>query len=497
MTKPAPTLLRVEAVNLGNFVYDTARLPTIRGGSRLLLEAVDAVEEWLGNEVKPGKVEAISRGASTGLFRLTTGDAGKLRTDLESWLGRHEEFRHATFVVDVVAETPTDPATPEILPFRGDVERLIALNRFRQMRAPSLAIPSGTAKLPCLIDRVRPGSKTRTAPGGEGTEWLSESVAVRTDHGRKAKQDFYERETGRPWNLAFAQDFQELAADGSRGKLDGKMAVLYLDGNHFGSLQRDLCKSPEKQKAFDQHLRELRRGFLTALLEGIMADPGGWKIELTKQEEAKDPSLEWKIRLETLLWGGDDLLLVAPAWKGFRLAELFFTISRGWQFASRPLRHAGGLVLCHSNAPIRRIKRLAENLAEVAKKVDRERNLLAYQVLESFDLVGSEFEAFRAARSPGGAAPKELVLAGDGLGPLRKAVAALKPFLPHGRVHRVAQKLLSDAAAPSEERKALRELAQQETGGDPVADLEAAAATPAAGWLHLVELWDYLEEAGS
>lgn len=470
------TLLRVEAVNLASFVYDTARLPTIRGGSRLLLEAVDAVETWLVEEIAPEKVEVISRGASAGLFRLTTGDAAKLRNELEGWLGRHAELRHATFVVDTV---------PESKAFRLDVERLIALNRFRQMRSPALAIPRGTAKLPCHSDKVRPGTKTRNLPGGEGKEWLSESVALRTDHGRAEKQAFYEDETGLPWDLVFAQDFQELAADDSRVKLDGKMAVLYLDGNHFGNIQRELCQSAEKQQQFDAHLRKLRRGFLIALLEQIEGNPLDWL------------SLQGTQRFETLLWGGDDLLFVVPAWKGFWLAELFFAISRDWQFDGRPLRHAGGLVLCHANAPIRRIKHLAEELAEIAKKAGREHNLLAYQVLESFDLVGSELADFRAARSPGGAAPKELVLAGDRLGALRAAVTALTPVLPHGRVHRVAKALLADELAVAGERKALGELAQRETGGDPVAALEAAAVTPAAGWLHLVELWDYFEEAGN
>jgi hypothetical protein len=467
-------LLRLEAVNLASFVYDTSRLPTIRGGSRLLLEAVGAAEGWLEAKLGKGRVETISRGASAGLFRLTSDDAAKLRGDLEDWLGRHEEFRHATFVVDV---------TPETDKFRKDVETLIARNRFRQMRSPSLAIPSGTAKLPCSEDKVRPATRTRTKPGEQGvTEWVSPSVAVRLDHGRDLKQAFYEKETGRPWDLAFAQDFQELAADDSRGKLDGKMAVLYLDGNHFGKVQQDVCMTAEKQQAFDGRLRELRRGFLTALLEEIAGNPLDWL------------SLQGTQRFETLLWGGDDLLLVAPAWKGFWLAEFFFEQSRDWAFEDHPLRHAGGLVLCHSNAPIRRIKAVAENLADAAKGVDRTRNLLAYQVLESFDVVGSDFESFRAARSPGGTAPGDLVLAGERLAELTRAVAELVPVLPHGRVHRLAAAIVAGRDGTAE-ADSLARFARQEGKDADLATLLGAAATPAAAWLHLAELWDYREEA--
>lgn len=43
--------LRVEGVNLGNFVNDTNDLATIRGGSLLLLEAMELVEETIVQEI--------------------------------------------------------------------------------------------------------------------------------------------------------------------------------------------------------------------------------------------------------------------------------------------------------------------------------------------------------------------------------------------------------------------------------------------------------------
>ena len=57
--------LRIEAVNLVNFVYDTQDLSTIRGGSMLIREAV---ARRIGQRFPD--LEAVSVGASAGLFRF-------------------------------------------------------------------------------------------------------------------------------------------------------------------------------------------------------------------------------------------------------------------------------------------------------------------------------------------------------------------------------------------------------------------------------------------
>src|SRR5438105_6055568 len=95
--------VRVEGVNLSNFVYETQDLSTIRGGSLLLLEAVGAVEDWLRS--KCGRVDPISTGASSGLFDCEADGmtAEEVCGFVRGELGKHPDFRHATIAVDALA----------------------------------------------------------------------------------------------------------------------------------------------------------------------------------------------------------------------------------------------------------------------------------------------------------------------------------------------------------------------------------------------------------
>lgn len=152
-------LLRAEAVNLASFVYDTSRLPTVRGGGLLLLRAPKKIEEWLRGDSRATAVESLRSGASACIFGFTAEPeaAAAVRDDLERRLGADEELKHATFVVDVLAATEGE--------FVKDVERLLALNRFRQLRSPSVAFPAGASDGACAIDGIRPGTSPSHLPG--------------------------------------------------------------------------------------------------------------------------------------------------------------------------------------------------------------------------------------------------------------------------------------------------------------------------------------------
>ena len=64
--------------------------------------------------------------------------------------------------------------------------------------------------------------------------------------------------------------------------------------------------------------------------------------------------------------------------------------------------YSGGLVFCHSNAPIHAIKALTSDLADVAKNHapdGRKGDYLVYQTLESFDAAGSDLDVFCTAKA--------------------------------------------------------------------------------------------------
>jgi len=480
--------LRMEGVNLSTFVEDTQDLSTIRGGSLLLLRAVERVQEKFS-------LDPISTGASAGLFRCTLRESMSpdgLRKQVEDFLNHEEKLQHATSVVDVIEDlTGEDPNAGFVI----HRERLLALNRWQQMQSPTLAVPKNiAASQPCAFDGVRPATKT-----SKSGELISESAWVRNKYGRDQKQSLYTKETGLADLPKFVNDLDELSDDPSQGRLHHKIAVIYLDGNKFGEKQNELCTTPRLQEAFDTQLKDYRRGVLRDLLIKIKSDPT-WLYQD-------------RLRMETLLWGGDDLIWVVPAWRGFWTLGFFFDHTRHphqWNIEGenlcRYLTHAAGLVFCHHNAPIHRVTALARKLAGLAKEHSREANHLAYRILESFDHAGLDLEAVREKRCPKIVSQKELILDGDKMSQVFEPMNEIHGQLPRRRLYQVPKALKPfPENASAEDRKALQKTIDEILKGlkeettKALKELRTCFSTGEnseakfGAWVHLVDLWDYLQ----
>ena len=485
--------LRVEGVNLGNFVFDTNDLSTIRGGGLALLKATDVALKAL-TSASAQSVNAISTGASSGLFSFVADSEATAKQHVAAVRQAlsNDLYRHATFVVDYL------PASDN---FRTDCEKLIALNRTRQMSSPSFAMIEKCGEVPCFYDHTRPASPpsldaAQFSANGE-TVSVSASVAARRSYGRDQKQKLYAHELSQLRDddtpltnveealklIEFAQDFSSIASGSPVSNLNNKLAIFYVDGNSFGAKQR--VDSPRDLSAWDTQIKKLRRTFLKTLLSKVMSDPD-WHIA-----PAFPSATDKKIaRLETLLWGGDEIIFVVPAWRGLELARLFFEATALWQYpAGKRLTHAASLVFCHYNAPIHPLRKLVENLASDAKKQTdgRAENSLTYVVLESFDHTGGEFKDY-VKRIYGGDFPVEdRTLSPAQLTTLLANMPALKSDLPRGRLHRHIHALIAKTA---DDALFARELPKA-TADAIVAINTLFLGRPLAGWAHVTELWDY------
>ncbi len=504
--------LRVEGVNLSSFLFDCQDLSTVRGGSLLLLDAVERVSR------RP-ELQRISCGASVGLFSLeapSEQDARAVRDAVRDSLATDSQLRHATFVVDVVPASGGDG-------FAHDRERLLAANRWRQMRQPSFSL-AGLFDAPddkdgdrkeCDIDLVRPAARhNRQSPVGK--QDVSESVFVRRTFGREAKQTLYERETGVE-NLKYVGDLEELTKrpplSDVPAHLDRKMAVIYLDGNRFGELQHERCRTAEDQRAWNEHILGTRRRLLKRLVTSAGSDPL-WRAGGSRRiGDSEDGAL----RLETLLWGGDELTWVVPAWKGFETLALFFDEARSWRIpkeldpAEPPLTHGGGVVFCSCKSPIHRVVDLAHGLADVAKQASRDENRVAIEVLESFDHVGSAEAALlrRAPLEPVDARKpetqqrvdrlKRMTLKGEDVRTLLDAGRMVKGSatdFPRRRHHELATGFLGGASTEPDSRldKEARQVADKmrEHMGPLWDRLAASLGGGRSFWTQLWHFWDYL-----
>ena len=462
--------LRIEGVNFDHFVLDTNELKIVRGGSLILLNSVDFLAD------KMPKLDKITAGASWGLFGFEAENPYRGKQILDQarrLLDQNPRYRHATFTLTVL------PAGPDYQKTRS---RLETLSRWQQMQSPSLAVPS----LPtdtrstgvCEVDKVRPATREirrRRDDAGDTRPRVSASVKARWDAQGSEKRIFYRQRTG--LHLDFTDNLHDLAVPAGGqdfGNLNHKMAVIYLDGNHFGKLAREYCRDENKQREFDQILRvNFQNGALKTLLDEINRDQA-WKNGDN-------------IRLETLLWGGDEIIWVAPAWKGWWLLGRFFEITQAWTLQDRQLTHGAGLVFCHSKAPIRPIIELVKSLGDLAK-LERSSNRVAYQILESFDHTGADLEKVRKRRWPLDD-PTAMILKGDAMLDADRAVEKIKANdLPKRRLYRLARLAFSDREKANEIAHELQPLA----GEDHITTLKRCFGDGLACWLHLLELWDYL-----
>ncbi len=466
-------LIKVEAINIYDFVDDADNLSAIRGGGLMLLEMPAKFGEWLRRQ---GEVKRLTEGASKAVFRFTPRDGSlDVRKAGREWLT--QEYPHATVGLAVLEK--------ESGRFFTDDEALTSEIRTQQMRSFSVAgLPVREGPGVCEWDHVRPATVERIAKDSRVV--LSRSTAERFDHGRTQKRAFLHEHAEIRGEWEYTWDMDELSNWPEAGRLHHKVAVFYADGNSFTKMLRQALDKtpPERQEQviddFDKHLQGKRKEFLAALQEGT-SEPH-WQTEAGAR------------RVEVLLWGGDELMLVVPAWCGWETAELFCAVMAGADYRKHGveirIRHGMGIIYAHHKAPIHALRSLVRDLAEESK-TDRERNRLSYLVLESFDHVGENLKQFRASRRQAGI---DLALCADGkaLEQMRLTLKEMKEAeFPRRKVFQAAMGL-ARGQGWNELRGDIEPFLQREGWRRPLEKWRQLAGEGAAAWFHLAELWDYV-----
>lgn len=416
----------------------------------------------------------ISGGSSSLLcwFEANEGDLPKVRARLENFLNCPTNG----FPTNIANFTVSFDRAPENAGF--SVERTAAMSRWAQMKAPSVALPKRGQMGVCQVDLIRPAVEDL----GGHLGLVSDSVRSRFRYGRDQKHRFYEDHAGAS-GLQFTHDIEGLSEDSDRQyeNLGGKIALIHLDGNGFGSIQRG-CDSPESLGDWDQYIQQQRRNGLKSILNAIVG-----------RDEWRNGD---KVRLETLLWGGDEMVFVVPAWCGWSFLDAWFSCARKWAFpisqgGETALTHSASIVFCNHKAPIHRIRQLAFDLTDLAKNSARDCNHFAYKVLESFDHIGRDLEEHMSSltRALGGTA--QVLLTADRMPILVRAVHRLKRGgFPKSQLVEIVDEI--QRGVDYQERIGRLELSTDARSA--LNELMVEPSTAPATWFHLVELWDYMPE---
>ena len=178
-------------------------------------------------------------------------------------------------------------------------------------------------------------------------------------------------------------------------ELKNRLDIVQGDANTNGSIEKAkadaLAYTDSKVKDLvDNHITPLENKM--AIVQGDENTEGSIKkakadaIAYTDTPSNNENPI---IRLETLLWGGDELTFVAPAWLGFELLQNFYqTVEMKLKGEKQAFTHAAGIVFCHAKSPIRLMRQLANALADHNKNNypdGREYNYWDYIILESTD----------------------------------------------------------------------------------------------------------------
>ncbi|MEW6717618.1 MAG: hypothetical protein AB1345_08955 [Chloroflexota bacterium] len=387
----------------------------------------------------------------------------------------------------------------------------------QQWRMPTVAVPepASTAKA-CYLDGWRPGVDEYPF---DSKEMMSAATSFRRQKGIPFKHQFFSKtlEDDRYQGQISTKNLGELAIDPSKGILNRKIAFIHVDGNNFGRIRRDCCGTEESRRNFDHSIQnDFRKdSFLKALLEMATKD-----ANFQTQGSDKKPAL----RLEVLLWGGDEMTLVVPAWQGWRVMRLFYDKARTLHFESVPLSQRAAVIFCHHNAPILLIRQLAEDLLGVTKgdiltrleesprytelNADARKQMKAqlsdhtlgdalhYLVLESFDLLRGDIKQFLGEYYKGGNYANLLIYANE-LDAVLKAIHTIQLSVSRGKALKIIEALqgkkTGDIKKISDEICRLLPREERRRVQDAIAALTLKQEC-LERWYLATDLWDYVAE---
>ncbi|CAH0343038.1 hypothetical protein [Rhizobium sp. CECT 9324] len=409
------------------------------------------------------------------------------------------------------------------VPFDGNFQAASAMAtarlRRKQLSRLSLDVgapPSTTAHRPCEIDGIRPAAVS-IRKGDDNIE-VSESVAARRRIGIQSRSGIYGHELADTVaDLQFADSFVELIEHSPAGlppSLAGKMAVVRLDGNQFTRVRdawiaRD-ADSLQAAASFSQKVIVARRQFLAGILamakdDTRMRTPGN------------------KLRLETLMWGGDESLFVIPAWKVRDLLDVIAQDMVGDHWTLAPglrLTTSFAILVCSVKTPIAIASRLAESMLSGSKRLNDTGTVedrLSLQVIESIEAPAGDVDGLRKQLHNTDAPQAYTISGGSGL---RRYIdicdritdpqsglprSQLQGILARGRngmalvasgdppVHPVDDAVRRSRAEQAGERKVGIEALIADLR-DPI--LGAAAGFDYLPYQRLAELWDVLRPFG-
>lgn len=367
-------------------------------------------------------------------------------------------FQHLCLVIDAVKQEGAGEAAQQVA-----IAQAEAKNRTRQMQnwsLPPIGRFQPDCNRLDRFDRLRPGVAHLYAPlGKSGVDpdapnaeappllapveqnrerklevlAVSASSKARREFGSDLRRSLYERElfganatdkTSADPKAAWAADktldrisvtdsLEELVQDAPEKLASGealpvslasKIAVIYADGNSFGAVRERVGTA-----RFSASLKEKRRVLLDRLVRWFAQNhasapacsdqAASTPFAIKSPDRKVNADVDFNLRLETLLWGGDEFTFVVPAWLAMEVLGLIVAETVGWEIDGHRLTHSVGAVFANRKVPIRILHDRAREIADIAKEAGlRKHDTVTIEAFESIAPPELSIKRTRAAQ---------------------------------------------------------------------------------------------------
>lgn len=532
------SLVSADTDRVKSYVFESARLPEVRGASALLTELNERqMATLLWDQFRlPPECLLYAAGGSALIVAPTA-----LAEEIADTVQRLYLEETGTATISVV-HRPTAPRewVKGIEAGAGDFGNLVKwvgydLRRAKDSRTfyPVFAAPPYARR--CDSCEVRPAEKRETDPGGRDV-FFCHVCQCKRDRGRDQKSAYlrrFEEEflaesagSATPYGRCFAtlrqlekiglaQDLQEVGR-AAEGKARGYVGVIYTDGNDIGR-RIETSRTPADFRTLSEELRHVTtQATFTALA----------RRSLLKQVECSDGQERWIHPFEIVAIGGDDVFLIVPGDVALDVAVTLCGEFASW-FHGR-LTMSAGVLIMREHFPLYHARTIVESLLKSAKKAGRKRrqgdeplpSYVDFQVVTGDASLSDDVEGYRQqfyAAGPPLRQMQQLIGRPYLLAELQRLLAVVRwaktKQFPPSQLYQLRQAVVEHtvlwsqnwyryqlARDDKEEENGWRQFHQRLFGTEPLSDAVAPWRHEDGRWVtpvvDVVEIFDYVRVVG-
>lgn len=466
--------LRVEGVNFNDTLYDTNDLSVIRGSS-LLLEGIGRYCSAAFRKNALEDIQEIYSGASHAGFHIgSDADVARNAKDILVRALAEPPYSYLSFVIDIGQGDSVDAALAAAL-------RNNRIAQYRQWTIPDSSVDGALRQ--DALDGVR-GATIKDEIKG----MLSPSTKARLDYGRAHRTDFLFQD--RPdrsllGGVEFCQSFQDLVENPPAGlprSVKNKIAVIHLDGDSFGKASCAVG-SEAFARALEDMFPRIRQRIVDDALEAEKAESGG---------------VSSLLRMEVLVWGGDDITIVVPAWRVFLFLEGFYDVIKDWIIDGNALGFTAGVVIAQAKTPIRALTSLAEEAVGKSKSIGA-RGSVTFDIFESVALPDAgQLQIHRERFSKGLAVPASMGFPGGEIAVLKNCLIKWKdgaggPLPGRSQLYKLLQETSEEASVENFDNFCERVIpgAHLSEADLSLPNMEGSTRGVRQNLYWITQLWDY------